>query len=92
MQIKDDSLPNVYVCGDVAERHTLNPNSRTARGQAIIAADNVVLAIDGHDPTNKYEPQWLEGLIKLTLGLVSIFCLAVVCYIERLLISNWILT
>ncbi|KAI3325355.1 FAD/NAD(P)-binding domain-containing protein [Xylariaceae sp. AK1471] len=69
MQIKDDSLPNVYVCGDVAETHTPNPNSRTARGQATIAADNVILAIDGHEPNNKYEPQWLEGLIKLTLGL-----------------------
>ncbi|KAI0474233.1 FAD/NAD(P)-binding domain-containing protein [Xylaria cf. heliscus] len=69
MQIKDDLLPNVYVCGDVAETNTPNPNSRTARGQATIAADNVILAIDGHEPTNKYKPQWLEGLIKLTLGL-----------------------
>ncbi|KAH8160680.1 hypothetical protein CIB48_g7567 [Xylaria polymorpha] len=69
MQIDDDSLPNVYVCGDVAETNTPNPNSRTARGQAMIAADNVILAIDGYEPTNKYKPQWLEGLIKLTLGL-----------------------
>lgn len=72
MQIDDDSLPNVYVCGDVAETNTPNPNSRTARGQAMIAADNVILAIDGYEPTNKYKPQWLEGLIKLTLGLVSL--------------------
>ncbi|KAI8953266.1 hypothetical protein F4801DRAFT_576720 [Xylaria longipes] len=69
MQIDDDSLPNVYVCGDVTETNTPNPNSRTARGQAAIAADNVVLAIDGYKPTNKYTPQWLEGSIKLTLGL-----------------------
>ncbi|KAI1749019.1 FAD/NAD(P)-binding domain-containing protein [Xylaria castorea] len=69
MQIDDDSLPNVYVCGDVAETNTPNPNSRTARGQAMIATDNIILAIDGHEPTNKYKPQWLEGLIKLTLGL-----------------------
>ncbi|GAP85205.1 putative apoptosis-inducing factor 2 [Rosellinia necatrix] len=69
MQIDDDLLPNVYVCGDVAETHTPNPNSRTARGQATVAADNVILAIDGKQPANKYSPQWLEGLIKLTLGL-----------------------
>ncbi|KAI0969054.1 hypothetical protein F4678DRAFT_178756 [Xylaria arbuscula] len=69
MQIDDESLPNVYVCGDVAETSTPNPNSRTARAQASVAADNVILAIDGHKPTNKYRPQWLEGLIKLTLGL-----------------------
>ncbi|KAI0543648.1 FAD/NAD(P)-binding domain-containing protein [Xylaria curta] len=69
MQINDDSLPNVYVCGDVAETNTPNPNSRTAAAQAMIATDNIILAIDGHEPTNKYKPQWLEGSIKLTLGL-----------------------
>jgi pyruvate/2-oxoglutarate dehydrogenase complex dihydrolipoamide dehydrogenase (E3) component len=73
MQIKDDSLPNVYVCGDITETRTPNPNSRTARAQAIIAADNIALAIDGHEPTSIYKPQWLEGLIKLTLGLVRTF-------------------
>ncbi|KAI1817026.1 FAD/NAD(P)-binding domain-containing protein [Poronia punctata] len=69
MQIKDDSLPNVYVCGDVAEANIPNPNSRSAASQALIAADNIALAIDGHKPTNRYKPLWLEGLIKLTLGL-----------------------
>ncbi|KAI8627489.1 FAD/NAD(P)-binding domain-containing protein [Xylariaceae sp. FL1651] len=69
MQIKDDSLPNVYVCGDLAETHTPNPNSRSAMVQAIVAADNVVLAIEGYEPTHIYRPQWIEGLIKLTLGL-----------------------
>ncbi|KAI0803455.1 FAD/NAD(P)-binding domain-containing protein [Xylaria sp. FL0064] len=68
MQIDDESLPNVYVCGDVAETNTPNPNSRTG-AQASVVADNVILAIDGHKPTNKYKLQWLEGLIKLTLGL-----------------------
>ncbi len=72
MQIDDESLSNVYVCGDVAETNTPNPNSRTARIQGTIAADNVILAIDGHKPTNKYKPEWLEALIKLTLGLVII--------------------
>ncbi|KAI0423973.1 FAD/NAD(P)-binding domain-containing protein [Xylaria sp. FL1042] len=69
MQIDNESLLNVYVCGDVAETNTPNPNSRTARVQATVVADNVTLAIDGHKPTNKYKINWLEGLIKLTLGL-----------------------
>ncbi|KAI1194295.1 hypothetical protein F5X97DRAFT_336115 [Nemania serpens] len=69
MQINDDSLPNVYLCGDVAETNTPNPNSRTARVQATVAADNIILGMDGHEPAYKYKPQWLEGLIKLTLGL-----------------------
>ncbi|KAJ2967712.1 hypothetical protein NUW58_g10385 [Xylaria curta] len=69
MQIDDDSLPNIYVCGDVAETTAANPNSRTARGQASVAADNVILAMDGRKPTNKYKPQWMEAFIKLTLGL-----------------------
>ncbi|KAI1424261.1 hypothetical protein F5Y12DRAFT_459955 [Xylaria sp. FL1777] len=69
MQIDDESLSNVYVCGDVARTSTPNPNSRSARAQATVVADNVIQAIDGHKPTNKYKPQWLEGLIKLTLGL-----------------------
>ncbi|RWA08573.1 hypothetical protein EKO27_g6540 [Xylaria grammica] len=69
MQIDDESLPNVYVCGDVAETSTPNPNSRSARAQAQVAADNVVLAIDGRKPTREYRPNWLEALIKLTLGL-----------------------
>ncbi|KAJ3579675.1 hypothetical protein NPX13_g900 [Xylaria arbuscula] len=69
MQIADESLSNIYVCGDVAENSTPNPNSRSARAQAIVVADNVILAMDGHKPTNVYKPQWLEALIKLTLGL-----------------------
>ncbi|KAI0418190.1 hypothetical protein F5X98DRAFT_363240 [Xylaria grammica] len=69
MQIDDESLPNVYVCGDVAETSTPNPNSRSARAQAQVAADNVVLAVDGRKPTREYRANWLEALIKLTLGL-----------------------
>ncbi|KAI0404089.1 FAD/NAD(P)-binding domain-containing protein [Xylaria palmicola] len=69
MQIADESLPHIYVCGDVAESRAPNPNSRTARAQAAVAADNVILAVDGREPTEKYEPQWIDGLIKLTLGL-----------------------
>ncbi|KAI1365111.1 hypothetical protein F5Y08DRAFT_304897 [Xylaria arbuscula] len=69
MQIADESLSNIYVCGDVADNSTPNPNSRSARAQAMVVADNVILAMDGHKPTNVYKPQWLEALIKLTLGL-----------------------
>lgn len=72
MQITDKSLSNIYACGDVAANTTPNPNSRSAAAQAMVVADNVILAMDGHKPTNVYKPQWLEALIKLTLGLVSI--------------------
>ncbi len=70
LQIDDDSLPNVYVCGDVAETHASNPNSRIAARQAETVADNVVLAARGKKPKHEYETQWGDGVIKLTLGLV----------------------
>ncbi|KAL2131961.1 hypothetical protein VTI74DRAFT_4416 [Chaetomium olivicolor] len=69
LQIDDDSLPNVFVCGDVADTKAPNPNSRIAARQAEIAADNVVLAAKGKKPTYTYKPSWGDGVIKLTLGL-----------------------
>ncbi|KAK3388018.1 hypothetical protein B0H63DRAFT_413341 [Podospora didyma] len=69
LQIDDDSLPNVYVCGDVADTHDANPNSRIAARQAEIAADNIVLAARGKEPKYNYTTQWGDGVIKLTLGL-----------------------
>ncbi|GAB1313713.1 hypothetical protein MFIFM68171_03923 [Madurella fahalii] len=69
LQIDDDSLPNVFVCGDVADTKAPNPNSRIAARQAEIAADNVVLAVRGKKPSHTYRPQWGDGVIKLTLGL-----------------------
>lgn len=71
MQIDVDSLPNIYVCGDVAEAGVTNPNARAAMKQAIYAADNLVLALQGKKPTNIYQHYWADGVIKLTLGLVS---------------------
>ncbi|KAK5655207.1 hypothetical protein OQA88_6106 [Cercophora sp. LCS_1] len=69
LQIADDTLPNVYVCGDVAETFESNPNSRTASRQARVVADNVVLAARGKNPKNTYASRWGDGVIKLTLGL-----------------------
>ncbi|GKT49633.1 Fe-regulated protein 8 [Colletotrichum spaethianum] len=69
MQIDADSLPNIYVCGDVAEAGVTNPNARAAMKQAIYAADNLVLALQGKKPTNIYQHYWADGVIKLTLGL-----------------------
>lgn len=71
LQIDDDSLPNVYACGDAADTNTPNPNARSAMRQAEVVADNILLAIHGKKPRYPYKPQWGDGLIKLTLGLVS---------------------
>jgi apoptosis-inducing factor 2 len=71
LEIDDVSLPNVFVCGDVADTKDVNPNSRVAARQAEISADNVVLAVKGKKPSYTYEPAWGDGVIKLTLGLVS---------------------
>ncbi|KAI2625590.1 FAD/NAD(P)-binding domain-containing protein [Hypoxylon sp. NC1633] len=69
LQIRDESLPNVYVCGDVSETNTTHPNSRSAMRQAMIVGYNVVAAAEGRRPRDTYEPHWLDGVIKLTLGL-----------------------
>ncbi|KAK4159906.1 hypothetical protein QBC43DRAFT_326311 [Cladorrhinum sp. PSN259] len=69
LQIDDDSLPNVYVSGDVAAAHARNPNSRIAARQGEIAADNIVLAIRGKAPRRTYKEEWGDEVIKLTLGL-----------------------
>ncbi|KAK1579872.1 uncharacterized protein LY79DRAFT_563176 [Colletotrichum navitas] len=69
MQIGVDSLPNIYVCGDVAETGVTNPNARVAMKQATYAADNLLLALQGKQPTKLYHQHWAYGFIKLTLGL-----------------------
>ena len=72
LQIADDTLSNIFVCGDVADTsaHMSNPNARSAMRQAEIVADNVILVTRGKEPRYTYTPQWGDGLIKLTLGLV----------------------
>ncbi|KAI5920985.1 hypothetical protein F4810DRAFT_680490 [Camillea tinctor] len=69
LQIQDDSLPNIYACGDVAETHVERPNARSAGNQALVAADNILLAIQGKEPKRVYKHHWVEGVTKLTLGL-----------------------
>ncbi|KAI8958497.1 FAD/NAD(P)-binding domain-containing protein [Daldinia sp. FL1419] len=69
LQIQDDSLPNVYVCGDVSETNTAHPNSRSAMRQAMVVAFNILAGTEGKNPKETYVPHWLDGVIKLTLGL-----------------------
>ncbi|KAF7547467.1 hypothetical protein G7046_g8992 [Stylonectria norvegica] len=69
LQIDDDSLPNVYVCGDVADTKTPNPNGRSATRQADVASDNILLVARGKKPTKIYENIWADGIIKLTIGM-----------------------
>ncbi|PGH15519.1 hypothetical protein AJ80_05536 [Polytolypa hystricis UAMH7299] len=71
LQVADDSLPNVYACGDVAHTGTQNPNARSATKQAMVAADNIILAVQGKQPRHVYKPYWADGIIQLTLGLVK---------------------
>lgn len=47
LQIADGSLPDVFICGDVAGTGEQNPNARSAVRKAMVAADNVVLAAKG---------------------------------------------
>ncbi|KAI1778667.1 FAD/NAD(P)-binding domain-containing protein [Hypoxylon cercidicola] len=69
LQIQDDSLPNIYACGDVSETNTTHPNSRSAMRQAMVCALNVLSGTEGKKPKETYQPHWLDGVIKLTLGL-----------------------
>ncbi|KAL7817152.1 FAD/NAD(P)-binding domain-containing protein [Trichoderma gracile] len=69
LQVADDSLPNVYACGDVADTNTPNPNARSAMRQATVVAENILLAVAGKTPSHVYENLWADGVIKLTLGL-----------------------
>jgi apoptosis-inducing factor 2 len=71
LQIADDSLPNVYVCGDVADLDIPNPNARSATRQAEVVARNILGAVRGKEPQKAFSPQWGDGVIKLTLSLVG---------------------
>ncbi|KAI6780787.1 uncharacterized protein J7T54_001095 [Emericellopsis cladophorae] len=77
LSIKDESFSDrVYICGDVADTQTPNPNARSAMLQGSVVADNILLAIKGRKPRHVYKNHWLQGFIKLTLGLdrsVSLF-------------------
>lgn len=84
LQIADDSLPNIYTCGDVADTNTPNPNSRSAMRQATIVADNILRAVAGKNPSYVYENKWADGVIKLTLGLV--------CYLFKTRLLSFLFT
>lgn len=71
LQLDDPALSNIYACGDVADTKTPNPNGRSAMRQADVASDNVLLAVRGKKPAYEYRNNWADGIIKLTLGLVS---------------------
>ncbi|RYP07582.1 hypothetical protein DL764_002409 [Monosporascus ibericus] len=69
LQITDESFPNVYACGDVAEAGLPNPNGRSSMRQGMIAAENVLLAIQGKVSRYQYIPHFADGAIALTVGL-----------------------
>ncbi len=72
LQLADDKFPNIYACGDVADTKTPNPNARSAMRQASIVAENILSVATGGKPQHKYENNWSDGVIKLTLGLVCL--------------------
>ncbi|KAL8408898.1 hypothetical protein RB594_007362 [Gaeumannomyces avenae] len=70
LQVADESLPNVFACGDVADTGTANPNGRAAVRQAEVVADNILaMATGGGRPRAEYRAHWADGVIKLTMGL-----------------------
>lgn len=68
----DETLPNLFACGDVVATTATNTNSLSAMRQGSIAAKNIVSMATGTALSQIYEPHWSDGAIKLTLGLVSV--------------------
>lgn len=77
LQIADIGLPNIYVCGDVADTKAPNTNAFSATRQGAIVADNILLAVEGKAPRHQYEHMFIDNSIKLTLGLVSLLSLMI---------------
>ncbi|KAJ2966689.1 hypothetical protein NQ176_g10030 [Zarea fungicola] len=69
LQVIDEKFQNIYSCGDVTDTDVPTPNARSASQQAAVAAENILLAINGKKPTHQYTHSWPESFIKLTLGL-----------------------
>lgn len=69
LQVADESLPQIYACGDVADTQVPTPNGRSAIAQANVVADNIIAATWGRVPSYKFLPHWVDAAIKLTLGL-----------------------
>lgn len=70
LQIADDSLPNIFACGDVIETDLPNPSGRSAAVQASVVSDNILQSVQGLEPSHVYSHGY-QSMIKLTLGLVS---------------------
>ncbi|OAA69492.1 FAD-dependent pyridine nucleotide-disulfide oxidoreductase [Cordyceps fumosorosea ARSEF 2679] len=69
LQLIDENFQNIYSCGDVTDTDVPTPNARSAMQQSIVAAENILLAIEGKAPQHEYRHSWPESMIKLTLGL-----------------------
>ncbi|OAA77917.1 FAD-dependent pyridine nucleotide-disulfide oxidoreductase [Akanthomyces lecanii RCEF 1005] len=69
LQLLDENFQNIYSCGDVTDTDVPTPNARSAMQQSVVAAENILLAIEGKAPEHEYRHNWPESLIKLTLGL-----------------------
>lgn len=67
------SNPSVFALGDVAD--TGGPRmARASMFQGDVVVQNVLALVKGNKPRARYHPNWaLEGNIKLTLGVVSLF-------------------
>jgi NADH dehydrogenase FAD-containing subunit len=68
----DERFQNIYSCGDVTDTDVPTPNARSAMQQSVVAAENILLAVQGKAPQHEYQHTWPESFITLTLGLVSI--------------------
>ncbi|TQV99344.1 mercuric reductase [Cordyceps javanica] len=69
LQLMDARFPNIYSCGDVTDTDVPTPNARAAMQQSVVAAENILLAVEGKAPQHEYRHSWPESFIKLTLGL-----------------------
>ena len=70
LQIIDDRFPRVFALGDVADTGAVKMG-RAGIMQAEIVRDNIMGLIAGKKTLKKYQPQLLEGILQLSLGMVS---------------------
>ncbi|KAF1730743.1 Apoptosis-inducing factor 2 [Beauveria bassiana] len=69
LQLMDERFQNIYSCGDVTDTDVPTPNARSAMQQSVVAAENILLAVQGEAPQHEYQHAWPESFITLTLGL-----------------------
>jgi NADH dehydrogenase FAD-containing subunit len=69
LQVDVDAHPNIFALGDISE--SKGPKmGRAAMTQADLVGENIVALIKG-TALRDYEPQAIDGMLKLSLGLVS---------------------